>query len=73
MISSMTDINRHSQEMNPDITFEPSVVDTLKEMMRKNINEAKVIYELSLANRLLDSQEFIDWQDELNKISVKYG
>lgn len=73
MISSMTDINRHSQEMNPDITFKPSVVDTLKEMMCKNINDAKVIYELSLANRLLDSQEFIDWQDELNKISVKYG
>lgn len=45
----------------------------LKQMMEMSISDAKSIYELAKANGCQDSQEFINWQDELNAISVKYG
>lgn len=47
--------------------------EVLKRMMEMNISDAKSIYELAKANGCQDSQEFINWQDELNAISVKYG
>ena len=42
----------------------------LKTMMDINIHEAKTILKLSEDQGCLDSQEFLDWQDELNAISV---
>lgn len=38
--------------------------------MEINLQDAKSILELSKAQGCTDSQEFINWQDELNKISV---
>jgi len=47
-------------------------VDTvLKERMLANIDEAESIYELALSSQILDTQDFLDWQDRLNAISVK--
>lgn len=46
--------------------------EVLKTMMSINIRDAKSIFELAKANGCTDSQEFINWQDELNEISVKY-
>lgn len=60
MENTVTDIQTHSPE------------EALREMMSNNIHEAKLIYELSKLNGWLDSQEFMDWQDELNAISVMY-
>jgi len=46
--------------------------DALKVMMDNNISDAESIYALAKEQDLLDSQEFIDWQDRLNAISVLY-
>lgn len=47
-------------------------IDSLKAMMASNIHDAKTILEVSKTNGYIDSQEFIDWQDMLNAISVTY-
>lgn len=39
--------------------------------MVANIDDAKSIFEEARQQDLLNSQEFINWQDELNVISVK--
>lgn len=52
--------------------FAHSPDDVLKAMMKININNAKSIYNLCKEQECLDSQEFLDWQDELNAISIKY-
>lgn len=39
--------------------------------MEANIAEANAIYKLAIDYDLLDSQEFLDWQDKLNEISVR--
>ena len=46
--------------------------DVLKGLMLMNIKDAKSIFELAKTSKCLDSQEFINWQDALNAISVKY-
>lgn len=43
-----------------------------KELFKAHIDEAEAIYRLAKEYEMLDSQEFLDWQDELNRISVKY-
>ena len=53
--------------------FKKSPNDVIKAMMEMNIRDAKSIYELCKNSKCLDSQEVMDWQDELNTISVKYG
>ena len=45
--------------------------ELLKELMEANIAEANAIYKLAIDYDLLDSQEFLDWQDKLNEISVR--
>lgn len=40
--------------------------------MSASITIAESVFELAKRDNLLDSQEFIDWQDKLNAISVKY-
>lgn len=47
-------------------------IDAISLIMSDNVADAKSIYDLCKRQGLLDSQEFIDWQDELNKISVQY-
>lgn len=56
--------NKHSGSTSPS--------EHLKEMMSINIKDAKSIIELAKANGCMDSQEVINWQDELNKISIQY-
>lgn len=48
------------------------VNDTLRRMMLINIHDARLIYSMAESYGCLDSQEFINWQDELNAISIKY-
>lgn len=57
---------------NTDILLKNSMDELIKMMMSANITSAEYIYKLSKALDMLDSQEFINWQDELNSISVKY-
>lgn len=59
-----------SSNKNLSHSYVPS--DTLKQMMSINIRDAKDILELSKANGCMDSQEFMNWQDTLNAISVTY-
>lgn len=46
-------------------------IKDLKSRMVANIDDAKSIFEEARQQDLLNSQEFINWQDELNVISVK--
>ena len=45
--------------------------DLLKELVLANIAEARAITELAKDYELTNSQLFLWWQDELNKISVE--
>ena len=46
--------------------------DLLSTLMEISIKSAEQAFDLSKELNQLDSQEFIDWQDALNVISVKY-
>lgn len=41
----------------------------LKDLMTSHIKEAEAILELVKDYEMQNSQEFLDWQDELNEIS----
>ena len=43
-----------------------------RELFQAHIDEAEAIYKLAKEHNMLDSQEFLDWQDKLNEISVRY-
>lgn len=43
----------------------------LKNLMQAHIDEAKAIVELAKDYNAQNSQEYLDWQDALNEISVK--
>lgn len=43
------------------------------ELFKVNIDEAEAIFRLAQEYNMEDSQEFLDWQDKLNEISVRYG
>lgn len=45
--------------------------DIITNLYRESLELLKIIYDLSERNELLNSQEFLDWLDELNEISVK--
>jgi hypothetical protein len=47
------------------------MIEDIKSRMIANIDDAKSIFEDASRQDLLNSQEFINWQDELNAISVK--
>ena len=47
-------------------------IEAIKSMMASNIVSAKAIYELCKQEHLMDSSYFVDWQDELNSISIAY-
>ncbi len=37
------------------------------------INKANFVYQYAVANNLQDSQDYINYQDELNRLSVIYN
>ena len=41
------------------------------QLLQANIDEAEAIYRLAQDYGILDQQEFLDWQDKLNDISVR--
>ena len=43
----------------------------MKELFKAHIDEAEAIYRLAQDYGILDTQEFLDWQDKLNEISVR--
>lgn len=45
---------------------------TIQSLMSTNIGDAKYILNLARDYNMMDSQEFLDWQDELNAISIEY-
>lgn len=45
--------------------------DLWKELFKAHIDEAKAIMNLAKDYDMLNSQEFLDWQDQLNEISVR--
>jgi hypothetical protein len=47
--------------------------DLWKELFKAHIDEAEAIIRLVREHDMEDSQEFLDWQDKLNEISVRYG
>lgn len=43
-----------------------------KELLKANIEEAEIIFRIAKNNPdLFNSQEFLDWQDQLNDISCR--
>lgn len=44
----------------------------LTKMLENSLNLVKEVNEYIKENNLYNNQEVIDWQDELNKISVEY-
>lgn len=42
------------------------------QLFKAHIDEAEAIYRLAQEYNILDSQEFLDWQDKLNELSVRY-
>lgn len=42
-----------------------------KELFKAHLDEAEAIFRLAQEYNMLDSQEFMDWQDQLNEISVR--
>ena len=42
------------------------------ELFKAHLDEAEAIYRLAKEYDMLDSQEFINWQDSLNEISTRY-
>ena len=48
------------------------VKEILKIRMKANIEEARDIFETSNHFNMSNEQFFIDWQDDLNKISVAF-
>lgn len=45
--------------------------DLWKELFEAHIDEAEAIMRLVREHDMEDSQEFLDWQDALNEISVR--
>ena len=43
-----------------------------KQLFKAHLDAAEAIYRLAQEYNILDSQEFLDWQDQLNEISVRY-
>ena len=41
------------------------------ELFKAHLDEAEAIFRLAQEHNMLDSQEFMDWQDQLNEISVR--
>lgn len=41
------------------------------ELFKAHLDEAEAIFRLAQEYNMLDSQEFMDWQDQLNEISVR--
>ena len=41
------------------------------ELFKAHLDEAEAIVNLAREHNMLNSQEFLDWQDKLNEISVR--
>ena len=41
-----------------------------KELFKANIDEIKAIEELCIASNMLDNGYYLDWKDQLNKLSM---
>lgn len=41
-----------------------------KDIYKANIDVIKAIEKLSIENDMLDTQEYLDWKDELNALSL---
>jgi len=42
-----------------------------KQLFNAHVDEAKAIYRLAQDYDMLNEQDFLDWQDALNEISVR--
>lgn len=42
-----------------------------KELFKAHIDEAEAIYRLAQEYEMLNTQDFLDWQDKLNDISCR--
>lgn len=45
--------------------------EKLKEMLELNAEHCKLLAEIVIANSMQNEQWYLDWQDELNKISIQ--
>lgn len=61
-----------SNNNSPENKEHLSCSHAIKALMTSSIANITSIYLLAKEYNMLNSQEFMDWQDELNKISVKY-
>lgn len=48
------------------------ITDVIMSLLSANIEISKAIFNLCKEQGLLDTQEVLEWQDELNAISVMY-
>ena len=44
--------------------------EEMYKLYKSNIQNAKMIEMLSVVNGMLDDQEYLNWKDELNKLSI---
>ena len=58
--------------VNNILNHPSEAMDVVIQLMDENIKHANSIYQLCKRNHMLNSQEFLNWQDELNEISVRY-
>jgi hypothetical protein len=58
--------------VNNILSHPSEATEVVVQLMDENIKHANSIYQLCKRNHMLDSQEFLNWQDGLNEISVRY-
>ena len=44
--------------------------DLFRDLYQANIDEIKAIEQLSIDNNMLDNGYYLNWKDELNKLSI---
>ena len=47
-----------------------SSIGELNQLLDENASQAEALYEKSLEFRIENTQEFINWQDRLNRVSI---
>ena len=45
-------------------------IASLEEVMKQNLNDCQALYEKAIKFNVINEQFFINWQDELNRLSM---
>lgn len=70
--TAISKIKLGKQKQSKGFTFGNSLKQLINNIYNISIEQSKTILNLAKENNLLNSQELIEWQDQLNFISVDY-